>query len=77
MKMISRTNKAIWQKAQTYSFMAFFALGAILLGLWMLRGQVSSSYRDLFEGAILVASYLAILSVNPLTNHFYTRLTRR
>ncbi|MNC49109.1 hypothetical protein D3C75_982640 [compost metagenome] len=75
--MRTSTDKAIWRQAQTFACMAFIALGAVLLGLWMLRIHVSSSYREAYEGALYVACFFAIFTVRPLTDLFYSRLIRR
>lgn len=71
-------NKAIWRRAQSFSIAAFAAMGAILFGIWLLLDLLpSEDYRDVLEGAVLVASYLAIFAINPMTHYFYSRLNRR
>lgn len=75
--MRTQTNKAVWRQAQTYSMMAFISLGAILLGLWLLRAQVDASYRGAYEAALYVACFFAVFTVRPLTDLFYSRLIRR
>jgi hypothetical protein len=74
--MRTSTDKAVWRQAQNYAVMAFIALGAVLMGLWMLRAHVASSYRDAFESALYVACFFAIFAVRPLTDLFYSRLIR-
>ena len=70
--------KAIWRHAQTLSFMGFLALGAALIGLWTLLDHVSGKgLRGILEGAIYVACFFAVFTIQPMTHYFYARLIRR
>lgn len=76
--MRTSTDKAVWRQAQTFAIMAYIAIGAVLMGLWLLSGHISSKgYRDAAEGAIYVACFFAIFTVRPITDYFYVRLIRR
>lgn len=56
---------------------AFAALGAILMGIWLLLVHVpSKGLHDVLEGAVYVACFFAIFAVSPMTHYFYARLTR-
>lgn len=57
---------------------AFAAMASALWGLWTLLAQLKgTAYHDILEGAVYVAGYFAIFTVRPMTNYFYSRLTRR
>jgi len=76
--MRTQTNKAVWRQAQSYSMAGFAALGAILMGVWLLLDQVpSKGLHDALESAVYVACFFAIFAVSPMTHYFYARLTRR
>lgn len=76
--MRTQEQKAVWRHAQTLSMVAFVAVGAALFWLWTLLDRVSTTgYHDALEGALYVACFFAIFAVRPLTDLFYSRLTRR
>jgi len=70
--------KAVWRHAQTLSLLGFVALGAVLMGLWTQIDHISSKVlRDVIEGALYVAAFFAVFTIQPMTYYFYSRLIRK
>lgn len=75
--MQTSEQKTVWRRAQTLSLIVFLALGALLMGSWMLLDHIGSKdLRDLIEGALYVAAFFAVFTIQPLTHYFYSRLIR-
>lgn len=76
--MDRQTLKAQTRHAQSLALIAFFIVGALLYWSFSLLGYVhSKGLRDVLEMTLSVACFFAIFLVNPLTDYFLTRLTRR
>jgi len=53
-------------------------LGAGLMWIWSQLGHISSKgLRDVIEGAVYVACFFAVFTIQPMTHYFYARLIRR
>lgn len=70
--------KAVWRHAQTLALLGFSVLGAILIVLWSQLDYINSKgLRDVIEGALYVAAFFGVFTIQPMTHHFYSRLIRR